>query len=132
MWHVDVSFAVDLNMRNHTGGGLTMGRGSPIAALWRLNWNIKSSMESEWVGADEPSLQGVPRDYSDAHFEVCGKEFVNNRVSTILWTCNFLLEQGYGVQEEFLWITIVQFWWSKMVRLQAVKSQAMSTSNAPP
>ncbi len=27
MWYVDVSFAVHPNMRSHTGGGLTMGRG---------------------------------------------------------------------------------------------------------
>ncbi len=30
MWYVDASFAVHPNMRSHTGGGLTMGRGFPI------------------------------------------------------------------------------------------------------
>ena len=46
VWNIDVLFVVHLNMRNHMGGGLTMGRGSPIAALWRPNWNIKSLTES--------------------------------------------------------------------------------------
>ena len=70
--------------------------------MWRPNWSIKSSTESEWVDADGPSLQGAPRHYGDAHFEVCGKEFVDNRVSTILWTRDFLLEQGYAIREELL------------------------------
>ncbi len=30
MWYVNVSFAVHLNMRSHTGGGLTMGKGFPF------------------------------------------------------------------------------------------------------
>jgi hypothetical protein len=32
MWYVDVSFAVHPNMRSHTGGGLTMGRGFLLIA----------------------------------------------------------------------------------------------------
>jgi hypothetical protein len=32
MWYVDASFAVHPNMRSHTGGGLTMGRGFLIVA----------------------------------------------------------------------------------------------------
>jgi hypothetical protein len=31
MWYVDTSFAVHPNMRRHTGGELTMGRGFPIS-----------------------------------------------------------------------------------------------------
>ncbi len=30
MWYVDASFAVHPNMRSHTGGVFTMGRGFPI------------------------------------------------------------------------------------------------------
>ncbi len=32
MWYVDASFAVHPNMRSHTSGGLTMGRGFPIVS----------------------------------------------------------------------------------------------------
>ena len=32
MWYVDASFAIHPNMRSHTGGGLTMGRGFLIVA----------------------------------------------------------------------------------------------------
>jgi hypothetical protein len=31
MWFVNASFAVHPNMQSHDGGGLTMGRGFPIA-----------------------------------------------------------------------------------------------------
>ena len=38
-WHVDGSYTVHPNMRGHTGGGLTMGRGFPISASTKLKLN---------------------------------------------------------------------------------------------
>jgi hypothetical protein len=34
-WWVDASFAVHLNMRGHSGGGLSLGRGFPIVSKFR-------------------------------------------------------------------------------------------------
>ena len=50
-WYVDASFAIHSNMRGHTGGGLTMGKGFPIVSS-------KSSTESDLVGVDDmmPSI----------------------------------------------------------------------------
>jgi hypothetical protein len=31
-WYFNASFAVHANIRGHTGGGLTMGRGFPIVS----------------------------------------------------------------------------------------------------
>jgi hypothetical protein len=72
MWYVDASFAVRPNMRGHTDGGLTLGRGFPISVSKKQKLNTKSSTECEVVG-------------------------VNDRMPIICWTCYFLLSQGYGI-----------------------------------
>ncbi len=77
MWYVNASFAVHLNMRRHTCGGMTMGRGFPISVSTKKKLNTKSSTESELVG-------------------------IEDMMPIILWTCYFLLSQGYGVIENLL------------------------------
>ena len=77
MWYVDASFAVHPNMRSHTGGGLTMGRGFPITVSTKQKLTVKSSTEGELVGVDD-------------------------MMPIILWTRQFLLEQGYGIVENLL------------------------------
>jgi hypothetical protein len=52
-WWVDASFAVHPNLRGHSGGGLSMGRGFPIVASTKQKLNTRSSTESEIVGADD-------------------------------------------------------------------------------
>jgi len=51
-WYVDSSFTVHPNMRGHTSGGLTLGRGYPISASTKQNMNTHSLTESELVGVD--------------------------------------------------------------------------------
>ncbi len=53
MWYVDASFAVHPNMRGHTGGGLTLGRGFPISVPTKQKLNTRSSTESELVGVND-------------------------------------------------------------------------------
>ncbi len=77
MWYVDASFAMHPNMRGHTGGGLTMGRGFPISVSTKQKLNTRSSTESELAG-------------------------VNDMMPIILWTCYFLLSEGYGIIENLL------------------------------
>ncbi len=57
--------------------GMTMGRGFPISVSIKQKLNTKSSTESELVGVDD-------------------------MMPIILWTCYFLLLQGYGVIENLL------------------------------
>ncbi len=52
MWYVDALFAVHPNIRGHTGGGMTIGRGFPISVSTKQKLNTKSSTESELVGID--------------------------------------------------------------------------------
>ena len=77
MWYVDASFVVHPNMRSHTGGGLTMGRGFPISVSTKQKLTVKSSTEGELVGVDD-------------------------MMPIILWMRQFLLEQGYGIEENLL------------------------------
>ncbi len=76
-WYVNVSFAVHPNMRGHTGGGLTMGRGFPIASSTKQKINTRSSTESELVAVDD-------------------------MMSSILWTRFFLKAQGYSVRDNIV------------------------------
>ena len=77
-WYVDGSFGVHPNMRGHTGGGLTMGRGFPIVTSTKQKLNTRSSTESEIVGVDD-----------------C--------MPAICWSRYFLDAQGYGVNENILY-----------------------------
>ncbi len=75
-WFIGASFAVHANMRGHTGGGLTMGRGFPIVCSTKQKLNTCSSTESELVGVDD-------------------------MMPSILWT-QFLKAQGYRVSDNII------------------------------
>jgi hypothetical protein len=77
MWYIDALFAVHPNMRGHTGGGLTMGRGFHFSVSTKQKLNTRSSTESELVGVDD-------------------------MMPIICWACYFLLSQGYGIIENLL------------------------------
>jgi hypothetical protein len=77
-WWVDASFAVHPNMRGHSGGGLSLGRGFPIVGSTKQKINTRSSTETEIVGAD---------DFMPA----------------ICWTRYFMEAQGYKVRDNILY-----------------------------
>jgi hypothetical protein len=77
MWYVDASFAVHPNMRSHTHGGLTMGRGFPIVSSTKQKVNTQSSTECELVGVD-------------------------NMMPIVVWSWYFLIAQGYGITQNQL------------------------------
>jgi hypothetical protein len=77
-WWVDVSFAVHPNMRGHSGGGLSLGRGFPIVtSSTKQKLNTRSSTEIKIVGA-------------------------NDFMPAICWTQYFMEAQGYQVQDNVL------------------------------
>ena len=76
-WWVDGSFAVHPNMRGHTGGGLSLGRGFPIVSSTKQKLNTRSSTESELVAVDD-----------------C--------MPAICWSRYFMEAQGYGIQENIV------------------------------
>jgi hypothetical protein len=44
-WWVDASFAVHPNMRGHSGGGLSLGRGFPIVGSTKQKLNTEAHCE---------------------------------------------------------------------------------------
>ena len=53
VWRIEVSFAVHMDTKSHTGYCLTLGIGSPISESLGQKLNTRSSTESELVGVDD-------------------------------------------------------------------------------
>ena len=77
-WYVDSAFAVHHDMKGHSGGALTLGRGTPITASRKQKLNTRSSTECELVGADDMSTM-------------------------ILWSKLFMEAQGYPIDNNVLY-----------------------------
>ena len=77
-WWVDASYAVHPDMKSHTGGAMSLGRGVIYGTSKRQKLNTKSSTESEVVGTDDVMPQ-------------------------MLWTLYFLEAQGYKINDNILY-----------------------------
>ena len=77
-WYVDASFAVHPDMRGHTGGAMTMGRGYPLDTSTKHKLNSRNSTESEIIA-------------------------VNNLIPQILWMRLFMKAQGNKVRDNILY-----------------------------
>jgi hypothetical protein len=71
-WYVDGSFATHHNMRSHTGGYMTVGKGAAYAVSIKQKLNTRSSTEAELVA-------------------------VNDVIAQVIWTRYFLQAQGIEV-----------------------------------
>ena len=106
MWYVNASFTMHPNMRSHTGGRLTMGRGFPIVSSTKQTLNTRSSTESELVSVDDMML-------------------------IVVWSWYFLMAQGYGVTQITCYKTIRApfLCWREMVKHQVVSGLGTSVFN---
>ena len=77
-WWVDGSFAVHSDMKIHTGGMMTLGKGSVYATSIKQKLNTKISTESEVVA-------------------------VYDVLTQILWTNHFLNAQGWDVKNTLMY-----------------------------
>jgi hypothetical protein len=77
-WWVDASYAVHPDMKSHTGGALSLGRGVIYGTSKRQQLNTKSSTEAEVVSADDVLPQ-------------------------MLWTLYFLEAQGFKINDNILY-----------------------------
>ena len=73
-WWIDAAFAVHQDMRSHTGQHMSLGKGAVYSSSSKQKLNTRSSTEAELVG-------------------------LNDGMTQILWTGNFLNAQGYDVGE---------------------------------
>jgi hypothetical protein len=78
-WWVDGSHGVHYDMRGHTGGMASLGKGALMPTSIRQKINTRSSTETELVGADDMMPQ-------------------------IMWTNYFMNAQGYGLIQTILYI----------------------------
>ena len=69
-WWIDASFAVHNDMKSHTGGTMSLGKGSVFSTSTRQKLNTKSSTEAELVAVDD-------------------------LMPMVIWTKHFLKEQVY-------------------------------------
>jgi len=76
-WRVDVSHAVHPDMRSHTSGVMTLGKGAIFGTFTRQKLHAKSSTESERISADDVMPQ-------------------------LLWTQYYLEAQGYEVRDSVM------------------------------
>ncbi|KAI2499082.1 Reverse transcriptase (RNA-dependent DNA polymerase) [Fragilaria crotonensis] len=76
-WWVDSSFAVHPDMKGHTGGMMTLGKGTMYGTSTRHKINTRSSTESELVS-------------------------VHDIMPQVLWTRYFLEAQGYDVKDSVI------------------------------
>jgi hypothetical protein len=77
-WWVDASFAVHADMKSHTGGAMSLGKGVIYGTSTRRKISIRSSTEAELVGVHEVLPQ-------------------------VLWTRYFLEAQGYGAADAIVY-----------------------------
>ena len=77
-WWIDGAFAIHRDMRSHTGGALSLGKGVITGVSTRQKLTTRSSTEAELVAVDD-----------------C--------MSLILWTRYFLEAQGYGVDDAIIY-----------------------------
>jgi len=77
-WWIDASFAVHSDMRSHTGGTMSLGKGSVYSTSVRQRLTTKSSTEAELVGVDDV-------------------------MPMVLWTRQFMEGQGYGIKDNIIY-----------------------------
>ena len=73
-WWIDGAFATHHDMRSHTGGAMSLGKGVIYGTSTRQKLNTRSSTEAELVAVDD-----------------C--------MSQVLWTRYFLAAQGYDIND---------------------------------
>jgi len=76
-WWVDASFAVHGDMKGHTGGVMSLGRGAIFSTSTKQKLNTRSSTECELVG-------------------------VNDVMAQVLWTRYFMEAQGYEIEDNIV------------------------------
>jgi hypothetical protein len=77
-WWADASYAVHPDMKSHTGGAMSLGKGTIYGTSSKQKLNTKSSTEAELVG-------------------------VNDVMPQVLWTRYFLEAQGWTVSDSVIY-----------------------------
>ena len=77
-WWVDSSYAPHIDCKSHTGGTMSLGKGSIYSTSCKQKINARSSTEAELIG-------------------------VNDVLGQIIWSRNFLTDQGYNIESSIIY-----------------------------
>ena len=82
---VDASFAVHEDMKSHTGGAMSLGRGAIMAKSRKQKLNTKSSTEAEVIGASDylPNTLWAKRFLEAQGYEIGSTRFAQDNQSAI-------------------------------------------------
>ena len=75
---IDASFTMHMDMKSHTGGGISWGIGVLLSMCQKQRLNAKSSTEAEVIG-------------------------VSDFLSRMIWARMFLEKQGYFINKNILY-----------------------------
>ena len=77
-WWIDAAYGVHDDLRGHSGGMMSLGKGAMASRSSKHKINSRSSTEAEIIGVDD-------------------------HMSSVLWTLRFLHAQGYGIEENVVY-----------------------------
>ena len=127
IWRADGAHAVHPDMRGHTGGIFTMGKGAIYCTSTKQKINTKSSTETELVAADEVLTQAIwSRHFllAQGHPEFKIKLLQDN-LSAMLLENNGMASSGKRTRH----LGIRAFWISDQVKQDIVTIEHESTDN---
>ena len=76
-WWIDTAYGMHLDMKGHSGGIMSLGKGAVYSKLSRHRINLRSSTKSDIIGVD-------------------------NHIPGVLWALRFLGGQGFKVNENII------------------------------
>ena len=127
IWRADGSHAVHPDMRGHTGGIFTMGRGAIYCTSTRQKINTKSSTETELVAADDVLTQAIWSRYflMEQGYNEFKINLLQDNMSAILLEKNGMTSSGKRTRH----LGIRAFWIADQVKKGIVNIEHESTEN---
>ena len=127
VWRADGSHAVHPDMRGHTGGIFTMGKGAIYCTSTKQKINTKSSTETELVAADEVLTQAIWSRYfllaqGLPEFKI---KLLQDNLSAMLLEKNGMTSSGKRTRH----LGIRAFWISDQVKQDIVTIEHESTED---
>jgi hypothetical protein len=89
-WYIDAAHTVHADLKGHTGGALTLGKGAITTKSNKQKLNTRSSTETEIVGVDDlmPEILWTNLFLKEQGYETKGTILYQDNKSTMIWMKN--------------------------------------------
>jgi hypothetical protein len=89
-WYIDAAHTVHADLKGHTGGALTLGKGAITTKSNKQKLNTRSSTETEIVGVEDlmPEILWTNLFLQAQGYEAKGTILYQNNKSTMIWMKN--------------------------------------------